>query len=170
MSDEIHKQYSLLVKDSAKLSDRRQTINALYLSANSILLGAIAVLAAQSGLKAGILLLPAVLIAFAAIPLCLDWRKALLNYKRLLDLRFDMLRRIEALPEFTYPIKTYIEESDKLYTKAQGGQAVLFGFSRIEVNIPPVFIALYVVAILGAIALEIPNIVSLLHGWGVLPR
>lgn len=170
MSDETHKQYNLLVKDTAKLSDRRQTINTLYLSANSILLGGIALLAQQGVLRSGALLLPVVLIALAGIPVCLDWRKLVSNYKRLLNLRFEMLRQIEALPGFSYPIKTYHEESDKLYKPPEGGQRVLFGFSNIEVNIPLVFIALYIIAILGAIALEIPNIVSQLHMWGILPR
>jgi hypothetical protein len=170
VGDGIDKQYNLLVKDTAKLSDRRQIINTLYISANSILLGGIALLAQQGGLKAGALLLPAILIAVAGIPLCLDWRKLVLNYKQLLELRFEMLRRIEALPGFNYPIKTYSEESEKLYKKPKGGQTVLFGFSRIEVNIPLVFIALYLVAIAGSIALEYPNIVSQLHVWGILPR
>lgn len=166
MGDEIHKQYNLLVKDTAKLSDRRQTVNALYLSANSILLGAVAVVAAQSGLKPGILLLPAVLIALAGIPLCRDWRKLVLSNKELVGLRIKLLHEIEENSAFTYPIQTYHRE-DVLYDNPRRG---VFGFSSVEINIPLIFIALYIVAILGAIALEVPNIVALLHGWGVLPR
>lgn len=167
MADEIYKQYNLLVKDTAKLSDRRQIINTLYLSANSILLGGIALLAQQAVLKGGILLIPVVLIAVAGIPLCFDWRKLLLNYKNLLALRFRMLRRIEEGPDFAYPIKTYREESETLYNKPEGGQKVLFGFSNIEVNIPWVFIGLYLVAIVGSAALEFPNIVPLLQTSGI---
>lgn len=167
MASEMRQQYNLLVKDTAKLSDRRQIINTLYLSANSVLLGGIALLAQQGVLKTGALLIPVVLVAFAGIPLCLDWRKLLLNYKNLLDLRFDMLRRIEKMPDFAYPIQTYQEESEKLYNKPEGGQKVLFGFSNVEVNIPLVFIALYSAAIVGSLILEYPNVVSLLHSWGI---
>lgn len=169
MADEISKQYSLLVKDTAKLSDRRQTINTLYLSANSILLGAVALLAAQSALKAGPLLLPAVLIALAGIPVCLDWRRLVRNARDLLKLRFELLHQIEELPGYSYPIKTYHEE-DRLYKKPAAGQKEHFGFSYIEINIPLVFIVLYVVAIAGSLLLEGPNIVSQLHTWGILPR
>lgn len=170
MAGEIYKQYNLLVKDTAKLSDRRQIINTLYLSANSILLGGIALLAQQAVLRSGILLIPVALIAIAGVPLCFDWRKLLLNYKNLLALRFDMLRRIEEEPDFAYPIKTYREESETLYSKPAGGQKVLFGFSNVEVNIPWFFIGLYLAAIVGSAALEYPNVVPLLQMWGLLPR
>lgn len=170
MADEMHKQYELLVTDTAKLSDRRQTINALYLSANSVLLGGIALLAQQGAIRSGALLLPAILIALAGIPVCLDWRKLVRNYKELLNLRFELLRQIEALPGFGYPIKTYHVESDKLYKLPSGGQKVIFGFSNIEINIPLVFIALYIVTIIASLALAYPSIVSQLQVWGMLPR
>jgi hypothetical protein len=170
MANDTCNQYNLLVKDTAKVSDRRQIINTLYLSANSILLGAVALLAQQGVLKSGALLLPVVLIAIVAIALCRDWRKLLLNYKNLLDLRFSLLRQIEELPEFAYPIRTYHEESTKLYQKPEGEQRVFFGFSNIEINIPIIFIVLYVVSIAGSFVLEYSNIVSLLQTWGIMPR
>ncbi|MFI5274013.1 MAG: hypothetical protein ACHQ4H_13345 [Ktedonobacterales bacterium] len=164
----------MLVQDTAKLSDRRQIINTLYISANSVLLGGIALLVEQSSLKNGALLLPVLLVAIAGTPLCLDWRRLILNYKALLDLRFKMLVRLEAMPDFTGAIKTYTEEGEKLYNrKTDGGQSVLFGFSRIEVNIPIVFICLYLFTIAGIIALGIidfPSIITQLHSAGILPR
>jgi hypothetical protein len=164
MNDKIFEQYQLLVEDTARLSDRRQTINYIYLSANSLLLGGIAVLAQQSGGKNLAELFLIFLLVCAGMVLCFDWSRLIENYRKLLALRFDLLKKIEVRSDFPAPIQTYTEE-EVLYPSDPGKRR--FGFTRVEVNLPLVFITLYVLVVIGSIVIEYPLIASQLATWGL---
>lgn len=168
MAGDAFKQYALLVKDTAKISDRRQIVNTLYLSANSILLGGIALLVQQSGLKSGLLVFPVLIVAVAGVIFCLDWRRLILNYRELLQLRFKLLAQLEDAADFTAPLKVYQIEGAELYNHKRHGRSILhFGFSRTELNIPIVFVGVYVVICIGAIVLHLGDIAAQLRAWGI---
>src|SRR5215475_11577986 len=104
MEYKTFRQYELIVEDTARISDRRQTINNLYLSANSLLLGGSAILVQQGSQNTGfpsLLILPLVL---AGGFLCADWWRLLRNYRKLLNLRYDLSKEIEARDDFPGPI------------------------------------------------------------------
>jgi hypothetical protein len=163
-NDKIFEQYQLIVEDTARLSDRRQTINNIYLSANSLLLGGIALLVQQSGVK-NLADLPLIfLLVCAGMVLCFDWSRLIENYRKLLALRFNLLKKIEARSDFPAPIQTYTEE-ELLYPNDPGKQR--FGFTRVEVNLPLVFITLYVLVVIGSIVVEYSLIASQLATWGI---
>src|SRR5215467_6128049 len=82
MGDRIFDQYQLLVEDTARLSDRRQTTNNIYLSANALLLGGVAILIQQNQ-KDILTIFLIVLIVIAGITLCLDWRRLIQSYREL---------------------------------------------------------------------------------------
>jgi hypothetical protein len=164
MNDKIFEQYQLIVEDTARLSDRRQTINNIYLSANSLLLGGIAVLAQQSGLKSLADIFLIFLLVCAGMVLCFDWSRLIENYRKLIALRFDLLKKIEVSSDFPAPIQTYTEE-EVLYPSDPGKRR--FGFTRVEVNLPLVFITLYVLVVIGSIVLYYPLIVSQFASWGL---
>ncbi|HEY7780719.1 MAG TPA: hypothetical protein VIC85_10965 [Ktedonobacterales bacterium] len=159
----VFEQYKLIVEDSARLSDRRQTINNLYLSANSLLLGGVAVLVQLSQLKNPLELLLIVLIAVAGSALCLDWRRVVPQYKRLLDLRFSILREMEESPDFPAPKKLYVTESARLYNQ----KGLFANFSDVESNIPVVFLVIYVIAVAAMFALKYADIVAQFSTWGI---
>jgi len=168
MAGDAFKQYSLLVKDTARISDRRQTVNTLYLSANSILLGGAALLIQQSGLKSALLVFPVLIVAVAGTIFCLDWRRLILNYRELLKLRFKMLSLLEDDPGFTAPLKLYQAEGQELYNHQRHHRRILpFGFSRTELNIPIVFVGVYLVVGIGAILLHLGDIGTQLRAWGI---
>lgn len=163
----VFEQYKLIVEDSARLSDRRQTINNLYLSANSLLLGGVAVLVQLSQLKNPLEILLIVLIAVAGSALCLDWRRVVPQYKRLLDLRFSILREMEESATFPAPQKVYVTESAKLYNQ----KGLFANFSDVESNIPVVFLVIYFIVVVAMLGLKYMDIVTLVTTWGIaLPR
>jgi hypothetical protein len=164
MNDKIFEQYQLIVEDTARLTDRRQTINNIYLSANSLLLGGIAVLAQTSGVKNLPDLLLIFLLVCAGMVLCFDWSRLIESYRKLLSLRFDLLKKIEARSDFPAPIQTYTEE-EVLYPSDPGKRR--FGFTRVEINLPLVFITLYVLVVVGSIVIEYSLITTQFAHWGI---
>jgi hypothetical protein len=158
------RQYELIVEDTARLSDRRQTVNNLYLSANSLLLGGSAILVQQGTLKNGFPILLIVPLVLAGGFLCVDWWRLLRNYRKLLNLRFGLLKEIEARDDFPGPIATYQRE-EKLYPADP--RKSRFGFSGLELNLPWIFIALYVLTVIGTIVLNYSAIVSRFSQWGI---
>lgn len=170
MAGGVFAQYSLLVKDTARISDRRQTVNTLYLSANSIILGGVVLLVQQADLRTAFLLFPVVVVAVAGFVLCLDWRRLIINYRKLLELRFSILEKLEEQLGVSDPgmIKMFQIEQRELYSNPKKGRGIsVFGFSDIERNIPYVFQVLYVVLVVGAVILNYGNIISGLKSLGV---
>jgi hypothetical protein len=170
--NKVFDQYWLLVEDTARLSDRRQTVSNIYLSANALLASGIALLALQSppkNLPLSPLFLILLIVGGGTI-LCLGWRRLIESYRELVGLRIIMLKEIEERPEFEDLIKTYHRE-DELFDPSKRKRPI-FGFSRIESRLPVLFIALYCLALLGVLASHFyPQIVTLFSTWGVtLPQ
>jgi hypothetical protein len=164
MEYKTFRQYELIVKDTARLSDRRQTINNLYLSANSLLLGGSAILVQQGILNNGFPILLIFPLVLAGGFLCVDWWRLLRNYRKLLELRYVLLREIEARDDFPGPIATYVRE-EKLYSTDP--RKSRFGFTRVELNLPWIFIALYILIVIGTIVVKYSVIVSQFSQWGI---
>jgi hypothetical protein len=149
MSANPFAQYKLLMQDTARLSDRRQTVNNIYLSVNSVLLGGIALLVSQEDpdLKSLLVLVIVLVIALAGSIICGDWQRLVRSYKELLNLRFEMLKSIESIESFPYPVQIYHQEDAALYRHEKLGKYVApFGFSAVEVKLPSVFRNLYLIS------------------------
>lgn len=158
------KQYCLLVEDTARLSDRRQTVSNIYLSANALLASGIALLAVQTA-STDLPLPPIyliVLIVGGGSILCLEWRRIIETYRALVSMRIDLLKELEDRPDFGDLIPTYHRE-DGLYAQKKRG----FGFTRIEKRLPVLFIGLYVLALLGVAISHYPEIITQFATWGV---
>ena len=134
--------YPLFVQDTARLSDRRQSMNALYLSVNSLLLGAIALLAQQGGLTNILFLAAEFIIAVAGIIIAAQWRRLIDKYRDLLKLRYALLIEMENQKPFPSATKVYTSEAmEKLY-----------GFSEIERRLPMIFQWVYGTGTAGLLA------------------
>lgn len=166
-------QYEQVIEDTAKLTDRRQTVNNLYLSANSLLLGGIALLA-QGGITTIFSITLIVLISIVGGVLCFDWRRLIETYRRLVRLRVGILKEIEATDTFMAAgcVPVYHRE-DALYQRGKDGKTIdgekkpVFGFSRIERNLPLTFSVVYVLVIIGTAALHWSVIAAQFAQWGV---
>jgi len=138
-------EYKLFVKDSARFTERRQTISNTYVTVNSLLLAAIGLLIKDIGAR-GIwtLLLPLPLVA-AGIAVSLWWRQLIHKYKALVGLRINALREMEELPEMAESVKMY-HIKDELYPRDAEGNMIPgkgLNFSDLEVRLPWLFLVLY---------------------------
>jgi len=138
-------EYKLFVEDTARFSERRQTISNIYVAVNSLLLAAIGLLIkdlAAKGLWGLLLPLPLVV---AGIAVSLWWRQLIYKYKALVGLRIDTLREMEELPEMAESVEMYHVE-DRLYPRDAEGKMIPgkgLNFSDLEVRLPWLFLALY---------------------------
>jgi hypothetical protein len=134
----------------------------IYLTANSILLGATAILIQQSGLKDYLALALAILVAGAGMSLSISWLRLIRRYQVVIRRRFRMLETIELRPDFEWPIQIYIQQQ-KDPPKPRSG-----GFSALEAHIPVIVLATYALLILATAAFKAADLMTLLHTWGVL--
>ena len=163
-------EYKLFVEDTARFSERRQTISNVYVTVNSLLLAAIGLLIKDVGARgAWTLLLPLPLIA-AGIAVSLWWAQLIRKYKLLVGLRIDTLRQMEELPEMAGAVKMYHVE-DQLYPRGAEGKMIPgkgLNFSDIEVRLPWLFLVLYSLFGIGLlIALAVRAVLFVLTAIGV---
>lgn len=141
-------EYRLFIEDTARFSERRQTISSTFVAVNTLLLTAIAFLAKDSGAQhygALVTALPIPLV-IAGILVCIWWRQLILKYKTLVGFRMKQLMAMEALPEMQGCHRMYILEGEELYKRDAQGRKVPRGrlnFSELESRLPALFIALY---------------------------
>lgn len=136
-------EYKFFVDDTARFTERRQTVSNIYVGVNSLLLVAIGLLIKDLGARGlWILLLPLPLIV-AGIVVCLWWRQLIFKYKELVRLRIRTLRGMEDKmleSEKMYHIEDELYPRDK-NNKMIPGQGL--NFSDLEARLPIVFIVLY---------------------------
>ncbi len=160
--------YQMIVEDTARLTDRRQTVNNLYLSANSLLLGGLALFVQQTEFKGFSTIFISALLVFVGIFLCRDWRRLLKTYRALINLRIELLhtaeRGFKEKPDLANLVQVYHEE-DQLFKPGQGKP--IFGFYAIEKNLPWLFIYIYLLMLIGTIVLRFPEMSGQLAAWGI---
>lgn len=145
-------EYKFFVDDTARFTERRQTVSNIYVGVNSLLLAAIGLLIkdiATRGLWT--LLLPLPLTA-AGVIVCLWWQQLIRKYKELVRLRIRTLRGMEdQMPESS---KMYHIE-DELYPRDENGEMIPgkgLNFSDLEARLPIVFVVLYCIFGIGSLA------------------
>ena len=149
-------EYKLFVEDTARFSERRQTVGNLFVTVNTLLLTAIAFLVRDSGARDyGLLVtvLPIPLV-IAGVFVCVWWRQIICKYKDLVKLRMRELEAIEALPEMKDCQRVYHKEHAELYARDSAGNKLprrRLNLSELESRLPLLFIILY--AVFGAFLL-----------------
>ena len=151
---EAFEEYKLFVQDTAKLSDRRQTVTNTYVAVNSLLLGAISFLLrdAAGGQWWGLLL--AFPLLMAGIVISRSWGQFIHKYKTLIGLRIDTLRSMEDLPEMSDGVRMYHVE-DAIYPRDEDGRMIPgqgLNISDLEKHLPTVFLVLYTIYMVCALA------------------
>jgi hypothetical protein len=154
-------EYKFLVEDTARITDRRQNISNLYTTINSILLAAIAVLFTETALPNLVIISGSVAIMIAGIAIATAWKRAILNYRELLRLRFDILYEIEKHPEMEDSEKVYHREAEELYPRDETEKTIDDKglFSNIEKILPEIFIGLYIILTLTIISAAIYGLI-----------
>lgn len=146
-------EYKLFVEDTARFTERRQTVNNTYVAVNSIILSAIALLVKDVSASSSWRALFVIPVLIAGIVICLHWKRLILKYKRLVGFRMEALRAIEDLDDMTGSCRMYHAE-DKLYPRDEQGRLIPgegLNFSDRERWLPRVFMGLYAL-FLGGVA------------------
>jgi hypothetical protein len=163
-NNEVNKfeEYSLFIEDTARISDRRQTVSNTYVAVNSLLLVAIGLLIKDLG-ATGVwrLLLPMPLI-FSGIIISRRWSELLSGYKKLVGFRINALKEMEKKMS---GIENMYHREELIYPMdGSGGSHSIRGlnFSDKEQALPMIFILLYCIFGLGLIA---ALIVDLAGNW-----
>jgi hypothetical protein len=147
-------EYKLFVEDTARFTDRRQTVSNIYVAVNSIILSAIAFLTKDAGFVPVWRACVVMLVLAAGIVICLQWDQLILKYKRLVGFRINQLRALEDTPEMVGCCRMYYAE-DELYPRDKYNQPIPgegLNFSDRERWLPRVFIAVYALFLLGFVA------------------
>lgn len=156
-------EYNLFVEDTARFSERRQTVTNTYITINGATTGLITFLIKDSGLTNWWLVVAMLPIIVFGILVCNYWQQLIKRYKKLVGLRLKVLREMEAM--LPGSVQMYHRE-DELYPRdAQDNiiPGIGLNFSDLESGLPRLFIVLYTVLWL-CLALG-----TLLVKTGVLP-
>ena len=141
----LMEQYRLFVDTSERLVARRQVVNTFFLSANTLALSAVGLVAREVG-TAPLVPMAVVAICLAAIMLCVAWQRLVNSYAQLNRGKFAVIDCLEShLPAALFRAEWRAlgeGEDPKRYTP----------FTRTEVIVPNIFIAIYTAAALGTIA------------------
>jgi hypothetical protein len=138
----LFEQYKLYVELTDRVSERRQSVNTFFLSLNSILITGLTIFLTQvGGIQANC---NWILIAIAAgIVACATWRRLVRSYGQLNAGRFEVIHLLESrLPARLFDFEWDILEQGKRYKP----------FTRTEVNVPLVFMAMYALIAICVVA------------------
>jgi hypothetical protein len=147
-------EYKTLVNDTARFTDRRQSVSNLYVTVNSLLLTAIMFIVKDANFQQFWTFLLTIPLIIAGIFVSIWWWQLLKRYKLLLRLRFDVLWKMEENEKLDGIEKMYHKE-DTLYPRHPDGtvkQGEGLNFSDLENKLPVMFIVLYSIALLGVLS------------------
>ena len=137
-------EYKLFVEDTARFTDRRQTVTNIYVAVNSILLAGTGLLL-DRGFQDWVTLAAIFAILVAGIYICLFWNQLIRKYKILVGFRINMLREIESREDMQWSHRMYHRE-DELYPRDEDDEPIpgkKLDFSDLERRLPLVFIIVY---------------------------
>jgi len=134
-------QYKLLLQTSENLEARRQGLHTFFMSINTLFLGAVALIARESGTNVE-LAVATVLLAIFGFSLCGSWRRLIDSYRAVRSSKFDLIRGLET----QLPAAPFVAEWISL------SQSGFVSFTTLERRTPTVFQCLYVLAALAGIA------------------
>jgi hypothetical protein len=147
-------QYKLYVQMADKISERRQSANSFFLTINTALIAFLGLVASPNvGGDAGVAAnppLPWVLVVSAAgVVLCYSWFRLVRSYKDLNSGKFKVVHAIES----RLPSSPYDAEWEAV---GRGEDPMLYlPFTHVEIWIPWVFAALYILLAIGNVVVGI---------------
>ncbi|MBK7491787.1 MAG: hypothetical protein IPI17_07170 [Nitrosomonas sp.] len=145
-------QYKIYINATEKISDRRQKTNEFFLGLNTALVALLSFIATKTDQVELYVILGAS--SAAGITICYLWYRIITSYKGLNDAKFKVVHMIES----RLPLALYDTEWEML---GRGNDKERYWpFSHIELLVPRIFIAIYIVLILSIIPWR--NVLTLL--------
>jgi hypothetical protein len=137
-SSQLLEQYKLYVELTDRVSQRRLTINTLFLSVKTLIVGFIGLMYPKNPLD----IFGAVILLLIGTSLCLLWRLMIGSYSQLNKLRFSIIAEMEKL----LPARPFSGEWDLL--KNQPSVYKYTRSSKLEKTVPLMLIGLYLIIFL----------------------
>jgi hypothetical protein len=134
-------EYRFFSDGTQRLADRRQATTQVYLSVNTAIFALIAFLLRDVGVEGRLQALLTLPLFAVGVFACLVWYKLIAGYKRLISWRYDQLMAMEKTLPDSYQM--YCKEQQHFFESQDGKEK--FGFSRLEMWLPQVILALYIV-------------------------
>ncbi len=133
-------EYKLFIEDTARLSERRQTVTNTYITVNGAIVALLTFMFKDAGFTNVRIVLAVIPVIIAGIIVCYFWLRLLSSYKRLVGFRFAQLEEMEK--EIPGSHRMYYRETESLYSRAPKNKQI--SQSKIEMRLPWLFGGLYV--------------------------
>ena len=134
-------EYKFFSDGTQKLADRRQATTQVYLSVNTAIFALIAFLLRDVGVEGRLQALLTLPLFAVGVFACFVWYKLIYRYRHLIGWRYDQLMAMEKTLPDSYQM--YSKEQQHFFGSQDNKEK--FGFSRLEVWLPQVILALYIV-------------------------
>jgi len=146
---DVFEEYKLFVESTQFLTERRQAAAQTYLALNTAIFAVLAFLVKDAGFRGWWLVLVSVPMFVVGVIICRIWEQMVLQYRQLINWRYEQLKLIEARPEMAGSHQFYLKEAQEFYKPSP--QPERFGFSRLERHLPRLFLWAYCVYAAGLI-------------------
>jgi hypothetical protein len=133
--DHLLDQYKLYVQMADNISERRSSTNTFFLTVNTFLLSGLSVVSGLQAPKSNIFF--SIFAATAGIAFCITWIELVGSYRRLNEVKFDIIDKIELrLPAALYGTewKILTENREKIRHRT---------LTEVESWVPAIFVLLY---------------------------
>jgi hypothetical protein len=160
-TDQKLQEYTVFIEDSARFSDRRQTVHNTQVAIHAAFLAAVALLTTKvlegTPTARPVLLMLALVLLIAALLICIIWHRLTTRYKEMIGFRCKRLEEMEK----------DIVGSHKMICRITC-RFKDTSFSDIEAKLPWVFMGVYSVLILGVLVGLCLTCCPLKQGLGAL--
>lgn len=146
---DVFEEYKLFVESTQFLTERRQAAAQTYLTLNTAIIAVMTFLIKDVGFRGWWLVVGSVPIIVIGIIVCGIWERTVVQYRQLINWRFEQLKQIEGKPEMQGSHQFYLKEAQDFYKPTEKKER--FGFSRLERHLPRLFIAAYVLYFIGVL-------------------
>ena len=140
-------EYKLFTESTQYLSERRQAATSTHLVVNTAIFTVLAFLIKDTEFRGWSLVGITIPLFVAGVLACGIWYRMISQYKSLISWRYDQLMEMERAADDSYQM--YVKEYEDFFKLQQGRE--WFGFSRLEIWLPRLFLALYVIYLAGLI-------------------
>ena len=134
-------EYKFFAESTQYLSERRQTATQTYLTVNTAIFAVLAFVIKDGGFEDWGLVMVSLPLFVVGILACFIWYRIITQYKALIGWRYDQLMAMEKAMSESHQM--FLKEWKEFFEPRKGKE--WFGFSKLEVWLPRLFFALYVI-------------------------
>lgn len=157
MARDVFDAYKLIVDDTNQLGNRRQTVDTVYESIVTLVLGADGYVAATGQFRGWLPIVATTAIGLVGIIFTAHWRGTVDKLKQVLNLRYQYLRDMESDSNLTtIRAQVYTEEWQAIYAKRHSTRRKRGSSRTLQSIFRGIFIAIPVVQIVLTVLAALP--------------